>query len=125
MNLAGQRYLIRIMQIYMAKKLKRDIEDDARRQKRYGAEMSSKIKLRMAALSAAESLGDFWPPYFGPERCHELKGDLAGTFSMDLKHPYRLLFIPADLTETEFEDEKQRWQTIKSIEITSIEDTHG
>ena len=113
------------MQVYLSKKLKRDIEDDARRQKRFGTEMSNKIKLRMAALSAAESLVDFWPPYSGPERCHELKGDLAGTFSMDLKHPYRLLFIPADLKETEFEDEKQRWQSIKAIEVTSIEDTHG
>lgn len=113
------------MQIFIAKKLKRDIEDDARRQKRYGAEMSNKIKLRTAALSAAEALVDFWPPYTGPERCHELKGEMTGIFSMDLKHPYRLLFIPADLKETEFEDEKQRWQSIKSIEITSIEDTHG
>lgn len=113
------------MQIYLSKKLKRDIEDDARRQKRFGTEMSAKIKLRMTALSAAESLVDFWPPYAGPERCHELKGDLAGTFSMDLKHPYRLLFIAADLKETEFEAEKQRWQSIKSIEVTSIEDTHG
>lgn len=113
------------MQIYISKKLKRDIEDDARRQKRFGTEMANKIKLRMTALSAAESLEEFWPPYSGPERCHELKGDLAGFFSMDLKHPYRLLFIPGSLTETEFENEKQRWQSIKSIEITSIEDTHG
>jgi plasmid maintenance system killer protein len=113
------------MQIYMSKKLRRDMENDARRQKRFGTEMSNKIKLRMTALGAAESLMDFWPPYSGPERCHELKGDLAGTFSMDLKHPYRLLFVPADLIEAAVEDEKQRWQSIKSIEVTSIEDTHG
>ena len=37
-------------------------------------------------------LVDFWPPNSGPERCHELKGDLAGVFSIDLKQPYRLLF---------------------------------
>ena len=39
-------------------------------------------------------------------------------------YPYRLLFVPADPLETGVEDEKQRWQSIKSIEVTSIEDTH-
>lgn len=110
------------------KKLKRAIEDDKERTKRFGADMAKKIRLRMGAIVAAGSLVDFWPPYSGPERCHELKGDLAGTFSMDLKHPYRLLFkslrIPED-EDKEGMDQKQRWQTIKSIEITDIEDTHG
>ncbi len=113
------------MQICISKKLKRDIEDDAKRKKRFGVEMAHKIKLRMDALRAADSLVVFWPPYFGPERCHELKGDLSGTFSMDLKHPYRLLFIPVDLEEGGAEDEKKRWQSIKSIEVKGIEDTHG
>jgi plasmid maintenance system killer protein len=106
------------------KKLRRTIENDVERVKRFGAEMAKKIRLRMGALVAAESLLDFWPPYSGPERCHELKGDLAGLFSMDLKHPYRLLFKSLDDPE-EYTDQKQRWQSIKSVELTSIEDTHG
>lgn len=116
------------MQVYISnKKLKRTIEDDAERIKRFGAEMAKKIKLRMEALAAAETLAVFWPPGSGPERCHELKGDLAGTFSMDLKHPYRLLFWPVDVQKglEEAADEKQRWQAINAVEIVSIEDTHG
>ncbi len=114
-------------------KLKRLLKaaDECRR--RYGAPMAKKLRLRIDALEAAESLGDFWPPYSGPERCHELKGNLAGTFSMDVKQPYRILFKPTDpVTETRKEaaaekdaDEKQRWLAIRSIELTSIEDTHG
>jgi proteic killer suppression protein len=108
------------------KKLKRAIEDDAERTKRYGPEMAKKIKLRMDALVAADTLAVFLPSKSGPERCHELKGDLAGTFSMDLKHPYRLLFWPIDMPEgLEAADEKQRWQAINAVEIISIEDTHG
>jgi plasmid maintenance system killer protein len=108
------------------KKLKRIIEDDADRTKRYGAEMAKKIKLRVDALVAAESLAVFWPSKSGPERCHELKGDLAGTLSMDLKHPFRLLFLPVDMPKgLEAADEKQRWQAINAVEIISIEDTHG
>jgi hypothetical protein len=47
--------------------------------------MMRKIMLRLSELRAAVSLADFWPPMSGPERCHELKGELAGTFSIDLK----------------------------------------
>jgi plasmid maintenance system killer protein len=114
------------------KKLKRALEDDTERQKRFGREMAKKIRLRVSALSAADTLGDFWPPFSPPERCHELKADLDGYFSMDLTHPYRLLFKQLDSEENtsaqlklELLDQKQRWQSIESILITGIEDTHG
>ena len=42
--------------------------------------MAKKLSLRLDALEAADTLGDFWPPYSGPERCHELKGDRAGSY---------------------------------------------
>ena len=107
--------------IISSKKLKRTIEDDKERIRRFGPEMAKIIRRRMGALVAAESLAVFW--HDGPERCHELKGDLAGTFSMDLKHPYRLLFIPVDFEEKA--DGKQRWESIKAINIIGIEDTHA
>jgi plasmid maintenance system killer protein len=108
-------------------RLRRDIEEDAARTKRFGKDMAHKIALRMAALEAAESLADFWPPHSGPERVHELKkGDLLGTFSIDLKHPFRLLFSADNVQKKKSgEDEKKRWESIKSIEIISVEDTHG
>jgi proteic killer suppression protein len=114
-------------------KLKRTLRDATECKRRYGAPMAKKIGLRLDALEAAESLADFWPPYSGPERCHELKGSLAGTFSVDVKQPYRLLFEPRD-TADEGESgvksevalgEQQRWTAIRSIELTGIEDTHG
>src|SRR5689334_14372539 len=106
------------------KKLKREIEDDSERIKRYGLVMAKKIKLRMDGLKAANSLADFLPSYSGPERCHELTGNFAGTFSMDVKHPYRLLFWPVNLPDDiDIEDEKKRWQAIKEVEIQTIEDT--
>ena len=107
-------------------RLRASLADEAARTRRYGRPMSKKLGLRLSALRAAESLADFWPPSSGPERCHELKGDLAGLFSIDLKHPYRLLFrpvgpaVPADRS-----DEQQRWKTITAVDIVAIEDTHG
>jgi plasmid maintenance system killer protein len=107
-------------------KLRAALTDEATCKRRFGADMTKKLMLRMATLAAAESLADLWPPMSGPERCHELKGDLAGTFSIDLKQPYRLLFTPLLPETTEpFSDEQQRWKSIKTIEIQGVEDTHG
>lgn len=115
------------MEIYINnKKLKSALEDKARCKKLYGDEMAQKVSLRMAALKAAITLVDFWPPMRGPERCHELKADLAGQFFMDLKHPYRLLFVATESpSKIDYPNEKDRWSAIKSIEILGIEDTHG
>ncbi len=87
--------------------------------------MEKKIQRRINSLIAAESLADFWPPYTGPERCHELKGDLKGYFSIDHKHPFRLLFIPLVSIPKGSLDEKDRWKQITEIEIVRIENTHG
>jgi proteic killer suppression protein len=101
-------------------------EDEAVCKREHGAAMAKKITLRLAALRAANSLGTFWPPNSGPERCHELKGDLEGRFSVDLKQPYRLLFTvretapPSDRSNEQF-----RWNSITAIHILEIEDTHG
>lgn len=120
----------------MDNKLKRSLADPKERNRRYGKEMAKKLSLRLDALEAADTLGDFWPPYSGPERCHELKGNLAGTYSMDVKQPYRLLFRPTeDLrvlveptpkdTEGKDTEGKDRWKSIRSIVLVRVEDTHG
>lgn len=121
------------------RKLKKQLEDDGECQRHFGVAMAKKIKLRLAALRAAESLADFWPPKSGPERSHELTGQLAGMFSIDVKQPYRLLFIEVEPgKESELNEgrqagqeisaeknEKQRWLGIRAIDIKGIEDTHG
>ena len=105
--------------------LRNAVEDQGLCRRRYGADMAKKLQLRLTALRAAESLADFWPPKSGPERCHELKGERAGTFSIDLKQPYRLLFKAIRTTPVEDSGEQQRWKSITSINILAIEDTHG
>jgi plasmid maintenance system killer protein len=114
------------MEIYVRdNKLRAAIEDERVCRKQYGADMAKKIKMRVDTLRAAETLSVFWPPLSGPERCHELKADLAGTFSMDVKQPYRLLFRPLEEDNQSSNDEKDRWSRIKAVEILRIEDTHG
>jgi plasmid maintenance system killer protein len=101
------------------------LADDKLRKKRFGEAMAKKIELRLTALRSAASLAVFWPPMSGPERCHQLKGDLKGTFSIDVKQPYRLLFQGIEDPGIEHTDERERWLAIKAVEIVGIEDTHG
>ena len=79
----------------------------------------------MDGLHAADSLLDFWPINSKPERVHELSGNMAGTFSIDLQHPFRLLFTPVEDPFQGDADGKKRWKAISKITITSVEDTHG
>ncbi len=82
------------------------------------------LKTRMARLEAAVSLADLWPPYSGAARCHELKGNHAGQFSVDLDHPYRLLFVP-DHTPLPMRPEGGLdWSGVTAIIIIGIENTH-
>lgn len=105
------------------KKLKEALESEGAARRQYGKDMAKKLHMRRDALIAAESLADFWPPSSLPERVHELKGDLKDTFSIDLKHPYRLLFKAVDAID--HDDDRTRWRSIKKVEAVSIEDTHG
>jgi proteic killer suppression protein len=107
------------------RKLRTALEDEAECRRRFGKDMAKKLQVRLTALIAAESLAVFWPPLSGPERCHELKGDLAGVFSVDVKQPYRLLFRPVEDPTAEHSDQRERWQGVKSVEIVGIKDTHG
>lgn len=119
------------MKIYIKNnRLKTAVENDRKRTKAYGSEMAEKIARRLEALGAARNLYDLWPPYKKPERCHELKGNLAGCFSVDLKHPYRLIFraterIEEELQNLDDDNANERWKLITEIEIVAIEDTHG
>lgn len=115
------------MEIHVSNnRLRASLATDAIRTRRYGRAMRRKLGVRLGALHAAESLADFWPPNSGPERCHELKGELAGLFSIDLQHPYRLLFRSIEANRpVNRADEQQRWKTITVIDIVAIEDTHG
>ena len=109
---------------FKSNKLMKEFNEERRLKKAYGDLRAAKIKIRMKALRAASSLFDFWPPYKGPERCHELTGDRKGQLSVDLDHPYRLIFVPDHDPVPIKPDEGLDWKQVTEIMITGIEDTH-
>ncbi|GAB6144210.1 hypothetical protein JCM12294_16480 [Desulfocicer niacini] len=76
----------------------------------------------MMELSAAETLTDI--TRLPPARCHELTGNRKGQLSVDLEHPYRLLFIPAHNPIPELKDGGLDWSSVSEVEIIGIDDTH-
>ena len=58
-------------------------------------------------------------------RCHELTQNRAGTFSVDLDYPYRLLFAPAHNPVPTKADGGIDWGAVTTIEILEVENTHG
>ncbi len=101
--------------------LRRDCNQSKRARKRWGAQMAKKIGRRLDDLAAAPNLEAMRNL---PGRCHELKGDRAGQLTVDLVHPQRLVFEPADEPVPTKPDGGLDWKQVTAIRILSVEDTH-
>ena len=107
-------------------KLAKTLNEEALLKRKHGAKRAKKIKMRLAELRAAESLKDFWPPKSPPQRCHELtQGQRKGQLSVDLDHPYRLIFVPHHDPLPLLPDGGLDWSRVTAIKILGVEDTHG
>lgn len=91
-------------------------------QKHLGPGMVRKLKQRLMELNAAETLADI--SHLPPPRCHELSGKRAGQFSVDLEHPYRLLFVVAHNPVPRADNGGIDREQVTEIEIVEIVDTH-
>ena len=90
--------------------------------KTYGTARTRKLKVRLMELRAACNLAQI--PRVPPPRCHELSANRKGQLSVDLDHPYRLIFIPANDPIPRKEDGGLDWDSVTEIEILEIADTH-
>ncbi|PTB17331.1 killer suppression protein [Trinickia symbiotica] len=93
--------------------------------KTHGPLRAKKLKIAMVKLRAAPNLGIFAPPMSPPHRCHELTGNRKGQLTVDLDHPYRLVFKARHDPLPERPEGGLDWSRVTAIEITGIEDTHG
>ena len=93
--------------------------------KAHGPLRTKKLKIVLAQLWAASSLAVFAPPMSPPHRCHELTGNRKGQLTVDLDHPYRLVFVPNHNPLPLRAEGGLDWKSVTAIEIKAIEDTHG
>lgn len=102
----------------------RDLEETCTREKelrkKHGMMRAKKIQQRLKELQGAESLADM---RYLPGRCHELTGNRAGQLSLDLDHPYRLLFRPTEEIEPG-PGGGLDWAKVTAVTVISVTDTH-
>jgi plasmid maintenance system killer protein len=110
---------------FSSAKLKKQLNDGKSMVKVHGPKRAKILQIVLASLRAAPNLGVFAPPYSPPNRCHELKGSLKGVLSVDLDHPYRLLFRPMNDPLPMRKAGGLDWSRVTTIEIKGVEDTHG
>ena len=58
-------------------------------------------------------------------RCHELKGNREGKLAVNLGHPYRLIFEPANNPIPRKPDGGLDWTGVTAIRVLTVEDYHG
>ena len=104
-------------------KLRKDSTDTRRACKKWGARRAKLVRRRLDELSAADNLEVMRT--LPQARCHELKGNRAGQLSVDLEHPYRLLFSPAHDPVPRKDDGGLDWKRVTAVEILEVTDTHG
>ena len=107
---------------FRTKKLQRSCSVEKEAVKAYGPKRARKLMRRLMELRAADNLSQI--PRTPPPRCHELTGNLKGTLSVDLEHPWRLLFVPANDPLPKKQDGGLDWERVTAITITAIDDPH-
>lgn len=108
--------------IFKATKLKKECNNENLLVKRFGARRANLLKRRLNELQAALSLDVLRS--LPQARCHELKGNRKGQVSVDLDHPYRLIFEPADNPIPKKPDGGLDWNKVTKVRIIGVEDTH-
>jgi proteic killer suppression protein len=107
---------------FKTRKLQKICSIKVESQKHLGTKCGRKLQQRLMELKAAQSLADI--SRLPPARCHELSGNRDGQLSVDLEHPYRLLFIVANNPYPERKSGGLEWEGVTEVEVIEIADTH-
>ncbi len=106
-------------------KLEKSFNEGSKLVKIHGQLRAKKIALRMKEFRAANSLMDFWPPKSGSASCHEVsEGYRYNRMSVDLDHPYRLIFKPNHDPVPMRAEGGLDWSQVTAIIILAVENTH-
>lgn len=74
------------------------------------------------SLRAAPTLADM---HGVPGNCHGLSSDRAGEFAVDLRGPYRLIFVPDHDPVPQLNDGGIDTSKVTDIRIKEVDDYHG
>ena len=107
---------------FSTRKMQRDCSAEREMVRRWGAALSKRLQQRLMELSAAQTLAEM--SRLPPARCHELTADRKGQLSVDVAHPYRLIFVPDHDPLPLNSDGGLDWAGVTKIVIIEVADTH-
>lgn len=107
---------------FQTAKLQKECTQSKQMVKRHGPLRAKLLQKRLNELAAAECLEDL--RHLPQARCHELRGDRKGQVSVDLDHPYRLIFTPSENPPPAKPDGGLNWLQVRAVTILGVEDTH-
>ena len=109
---------------FKTKKLAKLFNSDRELRRAYGARNADLIRECLDDLGAAERLVDMRALPQHKHRLHQLTGNLKGTFSLDVEHPCRLLFLPDHDPVPRLADGGIDEAEVTAVEVQGIRDTH-
>ena len=107
--------------VFRTRKLEKQCNDAKEASRTWGAEQAKRLRSRLDDLQAALTLAVMRTL---PGRAHELAGDREGQISIDLKHPYRLIIVPANNPVPRKPDGGLDWDNVTAIRVWEVSDTH-
>jgi len=107
---------------FVNKRLEKALTTERDMVRKHGPRRAKLIQQRLSEIEAAPNL-QFLGLLPGP-RLHPLKGNRKGTLSVDLDHPYRLLFRPDHDPVPELPSGGLDPAAVTIVEILEIADTH-
>ncbi len=108
--------------LFQDRKLEKLCNDQSLLVRKYGPIRAKILRRRIGEFRAAETLEVMRS--LPQVRCHELKGNRAGTLAVGLDHPFRLIFEPANNPIPKKPDGGLDWTKVTAIRVLSVEDYH-
>jgi len=108
--------------LFQDRKLEKVCSDKSRLARKYGPVCAKLLKRRLDDLEDVKNLEAM--RCVSQARCHELKGNRAGTLAVDLLHPYRLIFEPANNPIPRKADGGLDWTEVTIVRVLAVEDYH-
>ena len=107
---------------FASRKMQKACSSEKESRREWGRDIARKLQQRLMEFTAAETLADI--SHLPPARCHELSGDRAGVLSVDVAHPYRLIFVPDHDPVPTKTDGGLDWSKVIKIVVLEVCDTH-
>lgn len=106
---------------YKSKKLRRQCLEFEKAKATWGERQARLVQQRINEFLAVNSMADL--SHLPPTRCHLLKGRKS-EYSVNLVHPFRLIFEPIGERSEIYEGNTLLREKVTTIRILRVEDTH-